>query len=419
MRIFPIVTAALVCIALYFVILNRAALVEFAAGFAPEPTLSAIESPETDETATEAEGEAMIIDSDAVRVVARQSVAQVMAEGLLLRGRTEAARQVTVSAETSGVIVSEPIRAGAFVEAGQLLCQIDVGTRRAQVAEAEAALVEARARLPEAEARLAEARATQTAAGIDANAADRLSESGFASTTRAASAAATLSAAEAAVTSAEAGVEAASGGILSAEASLERAREEIERLSIHAPFEGLLESDTAELGALLQPGSPCATIIQLNPMKLVGFVPESEVNRVTLGAAAQAQLATGDLVEGTVTFLSRAADPQTRTFRVEIRVDNADLSIRDGQSAAINIETAGAPAHLLPASSLTLNDDGVLGVRIAEDGITRFVPVRMLSDTAIGVLVAGLPEAADVITVGQEFVTEGTPVVVSYEELTQ
>ena len=44
-----------------------------------------------------------------------------------------------------------------------------------------------------------------------------------------------------------------------------------------APFAGLLETDTAELGALLQTGSPCATIIQLDPIKFVGFVPEAEL----------------------------------------------------------------------------------------------------------------------------------------------
>jgi multidrug efflux system membrane fusion protein len=68
---------------------------------------------------------------------------------------------------------------------------------------------------------------------------------------------------------------------------------------------------------------------------------------------------------------------------------------------------------------MTLNDDGQLGVRIVEDGLVRFVPVRMLRDTTNGVWLSGLPEVADVITVGQEFVTDGVAVQVTYEELTQ
>jgi multidrug efflux system membrane fusion protein len=74
---------------------------------------------------------------------------------------------------------------------------------------------------------------------------------------------------------------------------------------------------------------------------------------------------------------------------------------------------------LLPASALTLNDEGVLGIRAVVDGAAQFMPVRMLRDTARGVLIAGLPEQVDVITVGQEFVTDGTPVEPTFEELTQ
>jgi multidrug efflux system membrane fusion protein len=198
-----------------------------------------------------------------------------------------------------------------------------------------------------------------------------------------------------------------------------RAEEEIARLRITAPFAGYLETDTAEIGTLMQPGAPCATVIQLDPIKLVGFVPEAQVDRVTLGAEAGARLASGSQVRGEVTFVSRSADEATRTFRVEITVPNPDVLIRDGQTADILIRSEGTPAHLLPASAMTLNDDGTLGVRIVEDGIVRFVPVRMIRDTANGVWLSGLPEVAGVITVGQEFVTDGVPVRVTYEELTQ
>jgi multidrug efflux system membrane fusion protein len=68
---------------------------------------------------------------------------------------------------------------------------------------------------------------------------------------------------------------------------------------------------------------------------------------------------------------------------------------------------------------MTLNDVGTLGVRSVVDGIVRFMPVRLIRDTATGVWLGGLPEVSDVITVGQEFVTDGVPVRVTYEELSQ
>ncbi len=418
MKPFPLVIAALVCVALYFAILDRETLLDFAGRLGPDDTATG-----TDEAAAAAATPVAAAAADRethrVHVTVRRSEAQPAENAVVLRGRTEALREVDVAAETSGRIVSDPIRAGAFVEEGTVLCEIAPGTRLTALAEAEAALDTARSRVPEAEAQLAGARAQLAAAEIDANAATRLSESGFASETRAASAAATRESALASIQSAEAAVAQARSGIRAAEASMRRAEEEIERLTITAPFSGYLESDTAELGTLMQPGSLCATIIQLDPMKILGFVPEAQVDRVEVGAGAFARLATGAEVAGEVTFLSRSADERTRTFQVEITVPNPDLAIRDGQTADIRIRTQGVPAHLLPASAMTLNDEGRLGVRVVEDGVVRFVHVRMIRDTANGVWLTGLPETADVITVGQDFVTEGVEVRVTYEELTQ
>lgn len=417
MRPFPLIIAALVCVALYFVILDRERLVGFATRFAPEPT-GTVTEPLTEEAAAAPLAESAPDDAR-VHVVARRSEAQVTENAVQLRGRTEALREVTAAAETSGRIISDPIRAGAFVEEGQLLCEIDPGTRLTALEEAEAALDSARARLPEAEAQLAGARAQLTAAEIDANAASRLSESGFGSETRAASAEAAREGALAQIQSGEAALSQARSGIRSAEAAVTRAEEEIARLTITAPFAGYLETDTAEIGTLMQPGAPCATVIQLDPIKLVGFVPEAQVDRVMLGAEAGARLSSGRQVRGEVSFVSRSADEATRTFRVEITVPNPDVTIRDGQTADILVRSEGMPAHLLPASAMTLNDDGTLGVRIVDEGVVRFVPVRMIRDTTTGVWLTGLPEVADVITVGQEFVTDGVPVRVTYQELTQ
>ena len=352
--------------------------------------------------------------------MAIDSVAREVDSAVVTRGRTEAARQVIVRAETSGQVISEPLRKGAFVEAGQMLCEIDPGTRETQVAQAEAQLASARASLPEAQARVAEARAALEEAQINNRAASQLSEGGFASETRVASTRAAVSSAEAALEAAQSGVEGAKSQVQTAEAAVAAAQKEIERLTITAPFSGLLESDSAELGVLLQAGSDCATILQLDPIKLVGFIPETEVGRVETGAQAGARLATGEEVTGQVTFLSRSADSSTRTFRVEVQVPNPDLAIRDGQTVEIAISAEGANAHLLPQSALTLDDDGALGVRwVDEENKARFAPVSVLRDTVDGIWVTGLPEEARVITRGQEYVVEGVPVKVTLEELTQ
>lgn len=395
MRLFHILTAVLVIAALYLLIIEREKLLAFA-GSETEETQGAVEE-STEATDT--------TEQSKISVVVQRSQATDIESAVLLRGRTEAARQVQVMAETSGRVVSEPLPRGTSVSVGQTLCTLDPGTRPAALAEAQARLPEARARQAEAEARLTEAQ-------INDRAARSLSEGGFASETRVAGSAAAVESALAAVQSARAGVQAAEAGV-------EAAETEIGRLDIKAPFAGLLETDTAELGTLLQPGVPCAEVIQLDPIRLVGFVPETEVNRIEMGARAGARLASGRDIIGQVTFLSRSADEATRTFRVEIEVPNADLAIRDGQTVEIIVASEGEAAHLIPASALTLNDDGVLGVRIVENGVVRFIAVTLLRDTVEGVWLAGLPETADVIVIGQEYVIDGVPVDVTMKETDQ
>lgn len=418
MRLVPIISALLVMAAIYVFVFEREQLLSHLSNI----TTQTADESEAGAQAAQPAAEPSSKDGtgNGVHVVAVRSRARAINTDIVLRGQTQANRQVELQAETSGRIISDPLRKGAFVEEGQLLCELDPGTREAQLAEARARLSEARARVPEAEARLNEAQSRLEEARINDNAARQLSEEGFASETRVASTRAAVSSAEAAVQTARSGLESGQSGIQSAQAAVAAAEEEIERLKITAPFGGVLESDTAELGSLLQPGAPCATVIQLDPITIIGFVSETAVNQVTLGAKAEAEMANGVKATGEVTFLSRRADPNTRTFRVDIRVPNPDLILRDGQSAEIRVEAEGRDAHLLPQSALTLNDEGDLGVRLVTDAQeAAFTPVTLLRDSRDGAWLAGLPDQADVIIIGHEYVNEGVRVAPTYQDLDQ
>ncbi|WP_172328126.1 efflux RND transporter periplasmic adaptor subunit [Mangrovicoccus sp. HB161399] len=363
MRLLPIVTALIVAAVLYGLVFERDALRAIVSGRAPEaeaPAAAQAAAPQTLDAAGQA----------AIDVVVLDSAAQAVGNRIVLRGRTEADRQVEVKAQIAGLVISEPKPKGSFVEKDEVICEIDPGTRPAD-------LEEARAQLAEAE--------------ISNTAAERLSKGGYTSETQAVASRAALESARAAVA---------------------RAETEISRLKIAAPFAGLLETDSAELGSLMQAGSACATVIRLDPVRLVGFLPETQVDQVETGAAASARLADGTVKEGTVSFVARSADAATRTFRVDIEVPNPDFSVRDGQTAEIAIEAEGTRAHLIPQSALTLDDDGTMGVRVVDDASrARFLPVRMLRDTGDGMLVAGLPDHVRIITLGQDYVTDGVEVV--------
>ena len=178
-----------------------------------------------------------------------------------------------------------------------------------------------------------------------------------------------------------------------------------------APFDGYLETFEVEVGDYLNTGGVCGTIIDPDPMMLVGEVAEKEITLVNVGSKAKAKLITGDQIEGTVSFVSTSSKHYSTPFRVEIKVDNKDRKIRDGVSAQIEISGAELLAHRISPSILLLGDTGELGVRtVDETNQVGFSRVEILEDTTEGIWISGLPEVAKIITIGQEYVYQGQTV---------
>ena len=172
MRLISILTAILVTVALYFLVMQRDRLLAFAG---VEPAAETTEADESGDDQT-----LQLTRSDKIGVVVLRSEAQVIDSAGVLRGETRALRQVEVRSETSANVISEPLRKGALVQKGDLLCRLDSGTRDADLAQARAALSEAQARVPESQARLEEAQAKLQEALLNNNAAERLIEGGYA-----------------------------------------------------------------------------------------------------------------------------------------------------------------------------------------------------------------------------------------------
>jgi multidrug efflux system membrane fusion protein len=142
----------------------------------------------------------------------------------------------------------------------------------------------------------------------------------------------------------------------------------------------------------------------------VGAVSEQQVGQIAVGDPATASLVTGETVTGKVRFVASRADTATRTFRVEIELPNPDNRLRDGVSADIHIPVKRVKAVHISPGILVLDDSGVVGVRVVDKGIVRFVHVTPISEGPDGMWVAGLPDETQVITVGQQYVTDGEKV---------
>jgi multidrug efflux system membrane fusion protein len=301
-----------------------------------------------------------------VSVQVAASKAEPQRRTIVLRGRTEADRVVEVRAETTGRVMEIPVEEGALVHKGDLIAVLDGADRAARLAEAKALLLQRKA---------------------ESEASKRLAEKGFAPKLNLAELAANQALAQAQVKSMEV---------------------EISHLSIEAPIEGVLDTRNAEVGNYLQTADPVATIIDLDPIVLVGYATERDVSQLEIGGPARARLLDGREVVGALRLIAARAETETRTFRIEVEVPNADYEIRDGLSAELVVPVEDVPAHNISPAVLTLGPNGDVGVKLVDETDTvRFTPVQILREDSTGLWITGLPPSARLIVVGQEFVIDG------------
>ncbi|PHR94068.1 MAG: efflux transporter periplasmic adaptor subunit [Robiginitomaculum sp.] len=291
-----------------------------------------------------------------------------------LHGRSEAVREVAIKAETAGLVVKTPLREGQFIKRGTVLCVQDVDARQAVLDQANALL---RSR------------------ELEYNAAQKLVDKGYRSSTQAL------------------GALAARDG---ARASVMQAEIELDNVITRAPFSGIFEHQIAEIGDYLGPGDPCGLLVDLDPLIITGEATEHQVGLIHTGDSAEISLATGENLIGTVRYIESRANPNTRTFRVEIEVPNKDRSLKAGATAKTRLPSGQARTHFIPSNVLALDDLGRVGVRhLDSDNRVQFTPVTIIEEAAEGIWVSGLADETTLIVRGQDYVAEGTIVHTQYD----
>ena len=290
-------------------------------------------------------------------------------ELLVVRGRTQADTVVSVRAETSGTVHERLVNKGDEVKQGDLVCQLDRGVRMAAVDRATAALDQAI---------------------FEYEGAQELRKQGYASETR---------------------LKALKAAMDAATATLAEVKRELSYTDILATADGVVQDPIAEMGDNLSIGDVCVTLINADPMLFIGQVSERDVASVKVGDMASVGLASGEAQTGAIRYIAPSADPATRTFLMEIEMPNPDRRLRDGVTAAAQIQLEGKEAYRVRPSWLTLDDEGRIGVRTVNgDNIVAFKELNIVAHTPEAMWVTGLEPATHVITVGQDYVISGQTV---------
>ncbi len=313
-----------------------------------------------------------------VTVRAERISPQSYTEKIRVRGQTQAFRHVEIRAEEAGRVIGEPVARGARVQKGDLLCEIAIDNRQVN---------------------LDESLSRQEQAQFEYAAALDLQEKGLQS--------------DVIVAQLKAALE-------SSKASVARAELALAKTKIVAPFDGVVETRIIEVGDLLNIGTVCASVLDDSPMLLVGLVPEQEVGALSVGAQVSGRLLSGEFVEGTVSYLARAADAISRSYRIEIEVHPQYQNLREGITVELQVNANNINAYRIPSSALTLDDTGAIGIKTLDSNNTvQFYNIQIVGDETNqldpGIWVTGMQGDITLVTLGQEIVFPGQIVEVNFD----
>lgn len=295
---------------------------------------------------------------------------QAISEYLEANGTLEAENEVELVARTAGPITALEAEEGDRVRSGQLLARIDDREARNQVAVAT---------VNRDEAKLAFERAKTSW------------ESGLVS---------------------QEAYDSAQSALEGAQAQLDAASLQLAYTEIRAPFAALVVTRHIKLAQYVTQGTPLFRISDFTPLLCPVQIPEKDLPRVHVGQSGRI------VVEAfpDETYLARVlrvrptVDAATGTVTVTLEIDGRDR-LRPGMFASVYLQTETHPdALVIPRKALVLDSIGdTVFVLDGDTAVRREVRLGIREQDSVEVL-EGLQEGEEVVVLGQEALSDGTPV---------
>jgi len=309
-----------------------------------------------------------------INVEVRPVRAAEFTERIALTGTVQANRDVTVSAEETGRIDAVLVEKGSTVEAGEPILKIDDSILRAEVEQTRARAELAR-EMWERWQRLYEEEGVGTE--------QQYLEARYNAEEEA--------------------------------ASLEMLERRLERTTIRAPVDGVLEERYVEVGTMVSPGTEVGRIVELDPVKVSGGVPERYAPDVARGTPVSVtfDVLPDSTFEGRVGYVGATVDPGSRTFGVEFTLPNPRHLIKPEMVANLSlVRRIHEDALVVPREALVRTEDGFRAFVVeegeGEEGVARArdVALRVVQGNQ-AVVDEGLAEGDLLVVVGQQMVAEG------------
>ncbi len=198
-----------------------------------------------------------------------------------------------------------------------------------------------------------------------------------------------------------------------AESNLRQSQVEYERGFLRAPISGLVNHLYADSGEYVAKGSPILDLVNVDRIKIQIHVPEMDIRFIKEGdqALVTVDALPGRHLTGKVDFVSYKADPLTKTFRVQVTVENISKEIRPGMIARVALLRREVPDALVVPLFALVNKGGERVLFVEKDGVAmaRTVSIGIIEGERVQIT-GGLSPGERVIVSGHMELEEGMQV---------
>jgi multidrug efflux pump subunit AcrA (membrane-fusion protein) len=370
-------------------------------------------------------------------------VARRVTDEVTLVGTAEPQRRSLVASDVEGIVADLMVKEGTPVRRGDRLAQLRTDSLEIQLRGARAQRERFRHELTELEAgfrveEVEEARAAAREAEASAQRAQREVVRQRELHADGATALQTLQDAETAHEAArqrleqvrarlrmmEAGarrerIDRARAELQAAEAEVARLGDEISRMTIVAPFDGVVTAEHTQRGQWVAKGGPVVEIVDLSRVEIAVPFPERAVGRLRHGIPAEVRFdALGDRAStGEVIAIVPQGDVASRTFRVKVRVANPDRAIKAGMFARVSFGVGGTREAILVPKDAVVHRAGTTLVYVVNGEMVHELRVQTGAAQGGAVEVAGGLRPGQVVVVrGNERLRDGQRVQVQGRE---
>ena len=311
------------------------------------------------------------------KVLLRNANNQKVNKTLVVQGTLAPIRQVDIISETAGKIKDIFVKQGQFVKKDDILLTIDQDDRLLK---------------------LEQAQSEYDLALLDHQASQKLIKQGGLSQTN---------------------FEATKANLSRAKANLETAKLELARITIKAPFDGVIDSNPPEFAQYIGMNTFILRIIDINPIVAKTTIPQTQIQNVTMETTAEVKLLTGQILQGQVHKIAPSVNESTRAFDLEIKlIKDADIILPLGISATLSLNLLEKEAVKVSAAILSLNEANQIVIKAVNSQNQVYeIPVEIVKTDIDAMWVAGVAENTNIIVRGAGFVNIGEQVKTTIESV--